>query len=323
MFGEQVPTTWNPDEYYGRKAEFTFTIGDCFQNCKACQTKGLSLDDQKCRKCIDGYYFVEDTQNCFENPPIGYYFNEDEEIYSKCYEKCKTCSGINQGEIHNCLSCYENYLLYKNTNCLNCKYLGKYVNYLQTKCINSVPDGYYVNDTEYNTIDKCHENCLTCNTSPEGDNMNCLTCDKANKFYLLGGTSNCVRYPYPHHYLDDDNIIKPCHYSCESCSAKPLFNDYGEVTNCDSCNNDFGFYPISDTNTCINETRDGLFFDEECKCYKHCHDNCLTCSSKEFNQYHMNCLTCDSSKGFTYFKKTTNCLNCKSLGKYVNYEQTI
>jgi hypothetical protein len=36
----------------------------------------------------------------------------------------------------------------------------------------------------------------------------------------------------------------------------------------------------------------------------------------------MNCLNCDESKGFTFFPKTTNCLNCKSKNKYVNYEQT-
>ena len=36
----------------------------------------------------------------------------------------------------------------------------------------------------------------------------------------------------------------------------------------------------------------------------------------------MNCLTCDTSKGYTYFSKTKNCLNCKSINKYVNYGQT-
>ena len=35
----------------------------------------------------------------------------------------------------------------------------------------------------------------------------------------------------------------------------------------------------------------------------------------------MNCLSYDITKGFTYFKKTTNCLNCLNLNKYVNYKQ--
>ena len=35
----------------------------------------------------------------------------------------------------------------------------------------------------------------------------------------------------------------------------------------------------------------------------------------------MNCLSCDISKGYIYFSNTKNCLNCKSLNKYVNYAQ--
>ena len=101
---------------------------------------------------MEDFYFVENTKNCFEDPPEGYYFNEEKEVHSKCYDKCKTCSKLNIGNIHNCLSCYDNYLLYSSTNCLDCKSQGKYVNYEQTECIDSVPDGYYVNNTEINTM---------------------------------------------------------------------------------------------------------------------------------------------------------------------------
>ena len=105
------------------------SVNDCFENCKDCNMKGLSIDDQKCTICLDGYYFIENTQNCLEKPPEGYYFNEEKKVHSKCYDKCKTCSNKNIGNIHNCLSCYDNYLLYSSTNCLDCKAQGKYVNY--------------------------------------------------------------------------------------------------------------------------------------------------------------------------------------------------
>ncbi len=36
----------------------------------------------------------------------------------------------------------------------------------------------------------------------------------------------------------------------------------------------------------------------------------------------MNCLTCDSKQGYEFFSKTSNCLNCKAIGKKVNYDQT-
>ena len=47
----------------------------------------------------------------------------------------------------------------------------------------SLPSKFYVNNTEYNTIDNCHNNCLTCNKGPSDDgNMNCLTCDNELDF---------------------------------------------------------------------------------------------------------------------------------------------
>jgi hypothetical protein len=94
MFGEQVPTEWYPDEYYGRTSHFVFTVNDCFDNCKSCTEKGLSINDQKCKVCLDGYYFVEGTENCFEKAPEGYFFNEKNKVYSKCEASCKTCSGF-------------------------------------------------------------------------------------------------------------------------------------------------------------------------------------------------------------------------------------
>jgi len=151
--------------------------------------------------------------------------------------------------------------------------------------------------------------------------MYCLTCDNSKGLYLVENTNNCEKDPYPGYYLDD-NIWRKCHISCSTCSAKPIFNNNGEVKNCDTCNKDLGFYPVENSNICGNKTREGEYFDEDCTCYKKCYKDCLTCSGKEINEYHMNCLNCDISKGFTYFAKTTNCLNCKSLSKYVNYEQT-
>ena len=97
---------------------------------------------------MNGFYFDENTEYCFEEPPEGYYFNGEKEVHSKCFNKCKACSKLNEGDIHNCLSCYPNYLLYNSTNCLDCKYRLKYVNYEQTECIDDIPDGYYCNNTE-------------------------------------------------------------------------------------------------------------------------------------------------------------------------------
>ena len=297
-------------------------MGECYKNCKTCKIKGNNLNEQKCETCVEGFYFMENTNNCFEESPEGYFFNEEKEKYSKCYDNCKKCTTIKVGNKQNCLSCNDKFLLYNNTNCLDCKYNGKYVNYEQTDCIDSIPDGYYVNDTKYNTIDKCHKNCLTCSKSSTDDNnMNCLTCDNTKEFYMIENTNNCIKAPYPGYYLEE-NIFKKCNIACSSCSQKPIINENGEVTNCDNCNKNLGFYNVGNTKICRNKTKEGEYFDENCNCYKPCYKDCLTCSNKEVNEYQMNCLSCDESKGFKFYSKTTNCLNCESQSKTVNDEQT-
>ena len=322
VFGKKAQTNRKREDSYGRKSIIELTFGECFDNCETCDVKGNNLDDQKCETCLEKFYLVEGTQNCLEYPPEGYYFNEIKKIFSKCYDKCKTCSTINVGKTQNCINCKKNYLLYKNINCLDCKYKNKYVNYEQNECIDYVPNKYYINDTVYNTIDKCHKNCLTCNEGSSNDeDMKCLTCDNANGYYLLENTTNCEKYPYPGYYLDDKKL-KKCHISCKTCSEKPIENEDGEVTNCDSCNKEMGFYRIDNSTVCKNISKPGEYYDETCNCYKKCHKNCLTCSGKEIDEYHMNCLTCDISEGFIYYPKTSNCLNCKSQSKFVNSEET-
>ena len=37
----------------------------------------------------NGFYFVENTKNCFGEPPDGYYFNREKYVYSKCYKTWK------------------------------------------------------------------------------------------------------------------------------------------------------------------------------------------------------------------------------------------
>jgi hypothetical protein len=73
-----------------------------------------------------------------------------------------------------------------------------FYNYNKTSCIDTIPDGYYCNDTIQRTIDKCHDNCKTCNQSATIDNNNCLTCKDSGPIYLdLGNCiDNCVNTFY-------------------------------------------------------------------------------------------------------------------------------
>ena len=208
---------------------------------------------------------------------------------------------------------------------MNCKNINKYVNYDQNDCIDNIPDGFFINDTELNTLDKCHPNCLTCKSKGTSDyDMKCTSCDNDKAYFFFQGTNNCKKMPIDGYYIDkEDNRIRKCDIACATCSYRPIYNEENEVTNCDTCNKDLGFYNKEPLSTiCINKTKEGEYYDETSKRYKKCHENCLTCAGAALDQYHMNCLTCDTKKGFEYFQSTTNCLNCKSDNKKVNYDQT-
>ena len=154
--------------------------------------------------------------------------------------------------------------------------------------------------------------------------MKCTSCDNDKAYFFFQGTNNCKKMPIDGYYIDkEDNRIRKCDIACATCSYRPIYNEENEVTNCDTCNKDLGFYNKEPLSTiCINKTIEGEYYDETSKSYKKCHKNCLTCAGAALDQYHMNCLTCDTKKGFEYFQSTTNCLNCKSDNKKVNYDQT-
>ena len=348
MFGQQIPTNWYPDEFYGRTIEFKFTVGiDCFENCLTCVEKGLDINDQKCTGCKNGYYFLDNTHNCFGKIPEGYYFNETKMTYMPCYESCKVCNKYKEGNNHNCIVCKNNYMFYPNSNCYICKHENKYLNYAQTECIDKIPSGYYINDTIYNTINKCYEKCKTCNQEGNDENMNCLSCDNDKGYYLKEGTNNCLKIDeiQEGEYLDNEtNVIKKCNIACKTCSSKEIINEYGDVINCEECNIDKGYLPIKGTKICSNIFNHSIIYGNlippinelttnkveeqttinilgpiSTEIIKQCHPNCLTCDdniSEDENE--MNCLTCNNIEGYYMVEGTNICAKLPYPGYYLN-----
>jgi len=152
----------------------------CYPSCATCYKYSKDHDNHLCKICKPDYYFKEDTYNCYQEISEYYYFDEEKEIFSPCYDDCVTCRGPGNGPTDmNCLSCEDDYNFYdKSKNCLKCP---KYVNYEQTECINQIPTGYYLKDEILGTIEKCYSLCKTCSegeSHDEDDNllMNCDTC---------------------------------------------------------------------------------------------------------------------------------------------------
>ena len=171
----------------GIRFQFKFTVGiDCYENCETCTEKGETLNDQKCDECIKRYYFMENTKNCFGETPEGYYFDETSKTYKQCYETCKVCTNEKQGDIENCLVCKDGYLLDNNTNCiLDISEPSTEVIDTTFNIVNTISTTNEIINDETDEV-KCHPNCLTCKEYSNNDtNMECLTCNNSNGYYLL------------------------------------------------------------------------------------------------------------------------------------------
>ena len=184
---------YTPQILIGKRVEFNFEIKgkgenqdeeECYPSCLECYSKSKDEDNHLCKICKQGFYFKEDTYNCYKEIKEYYYFNEEAQVFSPCFIDCLTCNNKEINSTYmNCLSCESTYKFYeKSKNCLNCP---KYVNYLQSECIDKIPDGYYLSNPELGTIEKCHDLCKTC-SGPFYDKdtklfMNCITCKYRNK----------------------------------------------------------------------------------------------------------------------------------------------
>ena len=189
--------------FMGKKFTYNFALTKiepkCFQNCEECLFVSDDIENQSCLKCKPGFYFINNTRNCFDKIDSKYYFDDETKQFYPCYKDCYTCKTKEINTTYmNCLSCSSPFKLYEKTkNCLNCY---KYANYDQTDCLDELPDGYYVLDKEKGIIDKCYKLCKTCSKKEflfgKQLYMNCDTClFKNNSKVTLEG--NCPEYEEP------------------------------------------------------------------------------------------------------------------------------
>ena len=64
----------------------------CHENCLECLDPDNS--NHQCKTCNEGFYFIEDTNNCMtkeEMEGTNYFFDEERKIFIKCYDNCLTC----------------------------------------------------------------------------------------------------------------------------------------------------------------------------------------------------------------------------------------
>ena len=192
------------------------------------------------KKCLDGYYNFENSENlCSNVRPKGYYLDKENKIFRACPLTCEDCDAPDTNHT-NCLSCKVNYYMTEDTEA----------------CCEKGEDNYYF-DENTNKLRRCHQNCLKCYGSPiDETNMNCYKCP--DNFYMTENTKCCYDY-IPNHYYLDDKILRHCYKRCNNC----LGTKNNDTMNCLECISDEYFFK-NDTNDCIlpNEfkKRDDLEF---------------------------------------------------------------
>ena len=218
------------------------------------------------------------SNNCYDNTRVNIslkklccpYFRYEDNCYNKCPAKTRVKDQINICEDFIC----------PNDN--------EYYDYEQNNCINNIK-GYYINDTEYKTIDKCHEDCSECKTKWTNESTKCTKCKNEKPYIYLG---NCYSNCTPGFYQRDK--CKCFNTKCEICSEDSL-----EYNLCETCNEDY--YPMENDSTnyngwinCYNEPENYFLLND---IYKPCFSSCKYCQ-KEGNYERQFCLSCNDNNSF-------------------------
>ena len=99
----------------------------CYINCKKCDNSFDSINNEmNCISCIENYYFVYGTNNCYGIDYIennNYYLSIDNQFH-RCYHSCKKCSAEGLDEKNqNCDECISDYYFeFETKNCYDITY---------------------------------------------------------------------------------------------------------------------------------------------------------------------------------------------------------
>ncbi|KAL4505776.1 hypothetical protein ABPG73_004661 [Tetrahymena malaccensis] len=295
------------NESFGMR-EFIVIVDYCIDNCTKCQ------DAQGCTQCDAGYYLYK--SQCYKDRcPDGSFedkSNPTPRYCSSCHQSCKTCTG---GTSNNCLTCFDNVYLKKNScvancgdqyyptqlTCTNCQELicnpcyqpclkctgGKYnqceacisgyfLDSDKSECVSVCQDKFYPNSST-NTCDPCDIECFNCN----GPNNNqCTQCESPRFLFGTECRLNC-----PSGYFGNKK-----NWKCEKCTS-PCAECIESATKCLKCDKPTLY--LDDYQCVINCQNKKYKDDATMRCEK-CNIQCGNCTGPFSNQ----CTTCDLEDGF-------------------------
>ena len=184
----------------------------------------------------------------------------------------------------------------------------KYYNLDKSECIDEILEGYYLKDYQQKIVDRCHEDCKTCDKKETEGNTNCNSCKNDKSLYF----GNCV-YSCTYGIETDELGNNVCKCASDN-KCKECTKESSELNLCTICND--GFYTKlndeANQDSYINcyKNLDGYYLDVENSIYKPCYDTCETCN-KEGTKTENNCLKCRTDYSFNENEKENNCYkNC-------------
>ena len=250
------------------------TYKRCYEKCKTCNNTIIE-NNMNCIKCIDGFHFLNGTNNCYDETLLdsGFYLKND--IFYPCEENCRTCTdsktNINNITSNNCLSCDKTQNLYLVPDLKNC----------EPESFFNQKEYYIKANTEGEIIFyNCYNSCALCNKGEIFDELtnnyihNCLKC-KDNYYPLKKEEKSCYSEEtiFEGYFLNEENKWEECYERCGTCQTKG--NE--ERMRCLSCKtnyvskeyNKLVYLKLTEGN-CIISCPDNLFLTKEIECASTC-----------------------------------------------------
>jgi hypothetical protein len=274
-------------------------VAGCYSSCGSCSTLG-TVDDHRCNTCRVGYYYKENTKNCFEETAFiqGYYLDTSLKLFTKCLDGCSFCK--NKISCDTCLSTHQLNTITKQcdricfSSCKTCNELGTSTDH---KCFSCKDDFYYKDQTKNcypgsqylygyylnkfsKIFSKCPDNCAACQDSSTTDSssVTCSTC--------LDGF-----------YFDENKKCVSCYPTCKYCTGAGTQNDQ----KCLSCKKETD---IMLNSNCYEAPQNFYFLNSLTKTYFQCETYCDGCQA-DIEKY---CTTCKVNNVVMF---NNNCIsNC-------------
>ncbi len=164
----------------------------CYQCSFPCDSCSSS---SKCKSCIEGTYFHENSSSCLLNCPSQTFYNYTNSTCQQCQYPCSSCDG----NASYCLSC------------LDASNQSKLYLY-NGKCVIGCPSGYYADDS--GICNKCYGLCSTCSSK--------YYCNSCLAGYVYDGFcySSCPLGTYAD---TNTNSCLQCSLPCTECVIKSTY----------------------------------------------------------------------------------------------------